>query len=121
MIELELGSANSSNPRLTIANKFDELSNYLGRYIKIEGIPVNSQGNRGNLNFCRAGKLIAVCDYKEKNRGSTSPSDAVCGIIVEGFQKVDMNLNSTTLVISVLQSDAGIWKVIHEPKRKKNK
>lgn len=121
MIELAI---ETNVPRLTPGAQFDELSNYLGRYIKIEGLPTNSHGNSGdNTLFSRAGKLIGVTDYtparKPKDEGydpkKTTYKSGGPGVIVEGLQKVDLNFESKNLRILIFQADVGTWEVIHEP------
>lgn len=121
MIELGIASNSASLSRLSPGAEFHELSDYLGRFIKIEGIAINSLGElQSERIFSRAGKLIALSGrgfVKEYNRNAGTST----GITIEGFKKIDLNFDSPNLRISVLQSDAGIWKVIHEPKSKKNK
>lgn len=113
MIEL---ATETNVPRLSTNEEFDELSNYLGRFIKIDGISINSLGQIASESvFSRAGKLIAV-----SGRGRMRDSrDTATGITIESYPKIDLNFQSSTLKISILQSDAGVWKVIHAPLKRK--
>lgn len=110
MFELDESAKGDSPVRITDATRLDELSIHLGRFLKVEGIYFNSLNQRGqNPFYARAGKLIGVAVFNDRHLYTT------IGINLEGFERIDVDIDSKTLKLSILQSDLGIWKTIHEP------